>query len=102
AGALILFWASLTPSLLPRSPVFQGIIAGVSALIGYAAGALLGWLVRRCGGRVEGVMRRRVWWVVGITGLAGSVVMVTAYIRWEKAVRAVGGLDRVGRGHVVA
>ena len=101
AGALILFWASLTPSLLPRSPVFQGIIAGVSALTGYAAGALLGWVVRRCGGRVEGVMRHRVWWVVGITGMAGSVVMVTAYIRWEKALRAVVGLDPMGVGDVV-
>ena len=101
-GALLLFWASLTPSLLPRSPVFQGVIAGVAALIGYAAGALLGWVVRRCGGRVTGVARRRAWWVVGLTGVVGTGVMVTAYVRWEKALRATVGLDRIDVGDVVS
>ena len=46
AGAVLLFWASLTPSLLPRSPVYQGVVSAVATLLGYGFGALLGWVVR--------------------------------------------------------
>jgi len=87
-GALLLFWASLTPSLLPRSAFFQGLVAGAAALIGYALGWLSGWVVRRCGGRLTGTTRRRAWWVLGVAALVGTVVMVTAYVRWERALRA--------------
>ena len=34
-GALLLIGLAMTPSLLPRPALFQGVIAGVSAAIGY-------------------------------------------------------------------
>ena len=37
-GALLLAWASFTPSLLPRGPITQGIVGGISAAIGYGLG----------------------------------------------------------------
>src|SRR5699024_7836849 len=36
---------SLTPSMLPRTAVFQGVLCALAALLGYAAGALIRWLL---------------------------------------------------------
>ena len=98
AGATLLVWASLTPSLLPRSPVYQGVVMAVAALVGYGLGALLGWLVRICGGRLVGRPRRRAWLVVGVAALVGTLVMLAAYLRWENRLRDLVGLDRIGIG----
>ncbi|WP_298441110.1 alpha/beta-hydrolase N-terminal domain-containing protein, partial [Gordonia sp. (in: high G+C Gram-positive bacteria)] len=41
AGALVgtlLLWLSFTPSLLPRGPLFQGLVSGGSAAVGYMIG----------------------------------------------------------------
>ena len=54
-GALF-FCLSLTPSLLPRDWLFQGLIGGINAAIGYGIGVFAGKMVRRF------VLRRRDWW----------------------------------------
>jgi uncharacterized membrane protein len=40
AGGTVFFCLSLTPSLLPRGYLFQGLISGLLAAIGYGLGAL--------------------------------------------------------------
>ena len=45
AFAALFFCWSLTPSLLPRDWLFQGLIGGISAAIGYTVGAAIGWAV---------------------------------------------------------
>lgn len=42
-AGLVFLGFSLTPSLLPRSPLLQGLVSGVSFTIGYGLGALLFW-----------------------------------------------------------
>ncbi|MEU4316742.1 alpha/beta hydrolase [Nocardia sp. NPDC024068] len=44
--ATVFFALSVTPSLLPRDWMFQGLISGINAAIGYGAGCLLEWLFR--------------------------------------------------------
>lgn len=44
--ATVFFALSVTPSLVPRDWMFQGLISGVNAAIGYGAGCLLEWLFR--------------------------------------------------------
>jgi uncharacterized membrane protein len=44
--ALLLFAASLTPSLMPRSYLVQGLLSGTCAACGYAVGVFIGWLWR--------------------------------------------------------
>ena len=46
-GALF-FCLSLTPSLVPREWLFQGLIGGVNAAFGYGLGVVLGKVVDRC------------------------------------------------------
>jgi uncharacterized membrane protein len=42
AFATLFFCLSLTPSLLPRDWMFQGLICGINATIGYGLGVLVG------------------------------------------------------------
>ncbi|MFF0452055.1 alpha/beta hydrolase [Nocardia africana] len=46
-GATVFFAWSVTPSLLPRDWLFQGLISGLNAAIGYGVGCLLEWGFRR-------------------------------------------------------
>ena len=54
-GALF-FCLSLTPSLLPRDWLFQGLIGGLNAAIGYGIGAFAEKMLCRF------VLHRRKWW----------------------------------------
>src|SRR5689334_22835959 len=54
-GALF-FCLSLTPSLLPRDWLFQGLTGGVNAAIGYGIGVVAGKLIRQV------VLKGRPWW----------------------------------------
>lgn len=101
-GALVLFWLSLTPSLLPRTPLFQGIISSVCVLAGYGLGGLAGWLIRDSGGSLHGETRRAAWLGLAVAGGAGTVVFLWLGLRWDNEVRDLVGVDHVGLGHVLA
>jgi uncharacterized membrane protein len=70
-GALVFFGFSLTPSLLPRSPLLQGLVTGVSIAVGYGVGALVFWLGRKTfSWRPTGRGARIAWIVLLVAGLA--------------------------------
>ncbi|MGP3985347.1 alpha/beta-hydrolase family protein [Streptomyces sp. 3N207] len=50
--ATLFFWLSLTPSLVPRPWLLQGVIGGITAAIGYAIGGLAEWLTQLVLGRL--------------------------------------------------
>ncbi|MEE2032510.1 alpha/beta hydrolase [Rhodococcus sp. CC-R104] len=56
AFAALFFCWSLTPSLLPRDWLFQGLIGGINAAVGYGVGCVVGWAVARF------VVSGRRWW----------------------------------------
>ncbi|MGU3584444.1 alpha/beta hydrolase [Rhodococcus sp. C26F] len=56
AFAALFFCWSLTPSLLPRDWLFQGLIGGINAAIGYGVGCVVGWAVARF------LLPARRWW----------------------------------------
>ncbi|MEU9156663.1 alpha/beta-hydrolase family protein [Streptomyces sp. NPDC048417] len=89
--AVLCYCLSLTPSLLPRAWWLQGLVAGVSAVVGYAVGALLEtlarFLLRWAGFRIRPRVRRILWAALGALG-AAAVVAVTAWsVHWEGEVR---------------
>lgn len=102
--ALLFYWISLTPSLIPRSWVFQGVITGISAVVGYGIGVLVHWTFVKAGVRIRWPDRtRRIgWW-----SLAGATVIVvpTAVVLgvyWQGQVRELFGMPPAGAVHGIA
>ncbi|MBV9514545.1 MAG: hypothetical protein JO280_10970, partial [Mycobacteriaceae bacterium] len=97
-GALF-FCLSLTPSLLPRTWVFQGVIGGINAAIGYGIGVVIGTLVGRT------LLRRRSWWpqaprvVYGLNAatvaasVSACVLMVIPAAAWQRQVSELMGTE---------
>ena len=55
AFAGLFFCWSLTPSLLPRDWLFQGLVGGINVAIGYGVGCAVGWVGNR-------LLTKRPWW----------------------------------------
>jgi uncharacterized membrane protein len=77
-AAVIFFCLSVTPSLLPRGTLLQGLISGILAATGYGVGVALSWLVRMLVGRRHTLPGpdRTAWLVLAAAG----GLMVVAYL----------------------
>ncbi len=102
-GALVGLLAALTPSLLPRPPLFLGLIAGVGAAIGYGLGVLAAALARRLGApEPADRTRRRLWWLLGVpVGILAVVAIVVAQ-SWQDEIRALLGVPAETGGSLFA
>ncbi|GAA3862955.1 alpha/beta-hydrolase family protein [Leifsonia kafniensis] len=79
---------SVTPSLLPRPALLQGVVTGLSFAIGYAFGALLlALLTRYVTWRPSARARRSARWGFAGVMLAASVVVAVAALGWQNEVR---------------
>jgi len=97
AVGLIFLWFSMTPSLLPRGPLFQGLVSGLSGAIGYSIGVFAVWLVRFMLSRDSSPPApRRAWLVLIVVGAIGMVAMVIWFHVWQDRVR-----DLMGVKHLV-
>ena len=90
----IFFALSLTPSLIPREGVTQGVISGVALAAGYGVGVFLTWLWRffelpTLGDRTRTRLR---WWIAG-----GSALLALGFLwraaHWQNTVRGLMGLE---------
>lgn len=92
----VLFACSLTPSLLPRSVAFQGIVSGLSLSLGYALGRLGAWLWLFLELPVPGQRRKR---IVTCTVAAICAIVAFAFLArataWQNSVRVIMGLEEV-------
>jgi uncharacterized membrane protein len=99
AFGAVFFCLSLTPSLLPRDWLFQGLIAGINAAFGYGLGVLIGKTTYRV------VLRNARWWppparvlfwmkaaVVAIAPTA-CVLMLIPAASWQRQVSALMGIE---------
>ena len=96
ALGLVFIWFSLTPSLLPRGPLFQGIVSGAAGAIGYGLGGIGVWLVRYMGSKDSSPPAPRWAWLtlVGI-GVVGQILMIFYFHRWQDEVRDLNGVPRL-------
>lgn len=96
ALGLVFIWFSLTPSLLPRGPLFQGIVSGAAGAIGYGLGVFGVWLVRYMASRGSGPPAPRWAWLtlVGV-GIIGQILMIFYFQRWQDEVRDLNGVPRL-------
>jgi uncharacterized membrane protein len=93
-GALVFGCCSLTPSLLPRGWVVQGLIAGITAAIGYGAGVTVAWFVAELSeSRLSPGFRRRAWQVLAVAGPLLCLVLLWLGARWQREIHELMGLD---------
>ncbi|MFC9659682.1 alpha/beta hydrolase [Nocardia sp. NPDC127606] len=92
-GALVLVWLSLTPSLLPRGPLFQGIVTGAAAAFGYGLGVAVGALMRWMLQRQRGPAPSPAWWALGVVACLGSVAVLAWYADWQSDLRSLMGVS---------
>jgi uncharacterized membrane protein len=94
-GALLLGYASFTPSLLPRGWLLQGLVEGITAAVGYGLGVFVAWFVREVsGGRGPGAgVRHRAWQVVAVTGPVLGLVALWAGHVWQGQIHRLMGLE---------
>ncbi len=95
----VFFCLSLTPSLLPRSWLLQGLISGINAAIGYGLGVVVEKAVRRL------VLRSVRWWpppprvlawlkaVAVSVSPAACVLMLIPAASWQRQVSALMGIE---------
>lgn len=93
----VLLWLSATPSLLPRGPLFQGLVSAGAAALGYAIGAFATWLARYLVSRRQPWPRpHRAWWIgLGVVYAVGAAVMLYWYHRWQSELRDLFGVEHL-------
>ncbi|MFV8295157.1 alpha/beta hydrolase [Mycolicibacterium fortuitum] len=96
AVGLVFVWFSLTPSLLPRGPLFQGLVSGAAGATGYGIGVFGVWLVRYMRS-VETSPRAPKWaWLsLLVIGVVGQVLMIIYFHVWQDEIRDFMGVPRL-------
>ncbi len=93
---LIFIWFSMTPSLLPRGSLFQGLVSGFSGAFGYSLGVFSVWLVRYMRSAKSSPAAPRIAWLFLIpAGAVGMVVMAIWFHVWQDHVRDLMGVEHL-------
>lgn len=96
----LLFSMSLTPSLLPRTPLIQGVLSGATFAVGYAIGVSLQWVWNYTEIRLS--LGKYAHWFTAIVALAcGAIALSCLYqtAQWQNSVRAAMGEAPVDGSH---
>jgi uncharacterized membrane protein len=97
AVGLVFIWLSLTPSLLPRGPLFQAIVSGAAGAIGYGLGVFGVWLVRFMRSKdASPPAPQRAWIALVVVGIIGQILMIIWFHVWQDDVRDLNGVPRLG------
>ena len=97
AVGLMFLWSSMTPSLLPRGPLFQGLVSGAAGAIGYGLGVFAVWLVRYMRSKdTSPPAPRWAWIALGAIGIIGQILMIIWFHVWQDDVRDLMGVPRLG------
>ncbi|HSK60055.1 MAG TPA: alpha/beta-hydrolase family protein [Actinomycetospora sp.] len=95
---------SLTPSLIPRDYLFQGLATGISGALGYALGVAIAWLLARTARWTDLTDRIRraqpvwvtpgAWVVLVLTATAALLGILLAGAEWQRQVAGLMGLEQ--------
>lgn len=96
AVGLVFIWLSMTPSLLPRGPLFQGLVSGGAGAIGYGFGVLGVWLIRYMRSKDSSPPAPRWAWAALIAvGAVVHVLMIIWVHVWQNHLRDLIGVPRL-------
>ncbi len=104
-GALLLWWASLRPSLLPRSWMIQGLVSAICAAIGFGLGSMVHRLVRRAlrlrRTAVPPLWRDMALLVVLLAGVLALLVGPWRWLRWQREQRELVAMPELATSAVL-
>jgi uncharacterized membrane protein len=94
--ALLFWWQSLTPTMIPRSWATQTVISAICVGIGYGLGTLAGCgahgLLARWGRLPRSEIRRRSWIVLAVAWLLALVLGAKLWLGWQNEQRSFMGM----------
>jgi len=103
AVATLFALQAMTPSLMPRSWIFQAVASGISGAIGYGIGVLVWSLLRRtrtyrrlaarARSRVSEPTRRRIWLTLAAAVPTSLVLVLVVASDWQRQTRVLVGLS---------
>ena len=96
AVGLLFLLLSMTPSLLPRGPLFQGLVSGAAGAIGYGLGVFAVWLVRFMQSReTSPAPPRWAWLLLSVAGAIALTIGILYFHSWQNQVRDLMGVPRL-------
>ena len=99
---LLFLAASLTPSLIPRGPLMQGVLGGVVMALGYLAGRILEGLWGLADMPVlKGRLRKGVWTALFLAVLVVLGLTLRYSHVWQNDLRARMGAEPTAGGHLL-
>ena len=97
--ALLFWWQSLTPTLIPRSWEMQTAIGAICLAVGYGIGTLAGRgvhrLLERRGRSPGNVIRRRGWIVLSAAWLIAIFLGAARWLGWQNGQRSFMGMASI-------
>ncbi|MGB5951323.1 MAG: alpha/beta-hydrolase family protein [Ornithinimicrobium sp.] len=101
SAAILAFWLSLTPSLIPRPAELSGVVAALAALLGYGAGsALVAGYRFFLEKPATSTVRVRSLVPACVVVIAVTVAMLFQYLDWQAELRELMGMPGLGPGHL--
>ena len=100
-GALVFVCLSLSPSLLPRTGLIQGVVCGITGAIGYGIGVLVAWMWRAFADRDARPTQRRSWQILAVVAAACLVAAMALGRYWQGQIRALLGVQPDGLASLV-
>ncbi|MFI5894948.1 alpha/beta hydrolase [Actinoplanes sp. NPDC051513] len=94
AVAVVFYCLSLTPSLLPRPWLMQGVVSGLTAAMGYAAGATLGALAGRFW-QPPRKLTRVAWTALIVVTPPLGLLFLALGTGWQQELRVRLGMERM-------
>ncbi|OFJ55136.1 alpha/beta hydrolase [Mycolicibacterium grossiae] len=96
ATGLVFIWLSLSPSLLPRGPLFQGLVSGAAGAFGYGLGVFGVWLVRFMRSKDSSPHAPpRAWLALIVVAVIGQALAIVWFHQWQDDVRDLMGVPRM-------
>ncbi len=94
--AVIFLCFSLTPSLMPRPGLYQGLISGISMAIGYSLGVLLSKVIRWAFTiRISPKVQKGAWRTLVFGGSALAIIFFALANTWQQEVRELLSIEGV-------
>src|SRR5687768_8989012 len=96
AVAVVFVCLSLSPSLLPRSGITQGLVCGITGAIGYGLGVVGAWAWRALADGEARVASRRSCLVCAVVAVVALVGAMAFGRYWQDRLRTVRGVPLDG------